>query len=160
MNTFRSTVSQKHTHKNKLATYAMQKYFIRCFNVHIGNWNQHPLLLLRSTYCSFNYFCCRCFYCCCCFRLKSMCLIVEPCLMATAAIRDSNPTQLEGKVSWLLSLEWSNVGRGAIITGIHHHPVTRVNNISSIGICLHLRTIHQVAVLQSNVPTTSTPSCP
>ena len=53
-------------------------------------------------------------------------------------------TQLEGKVSWLLSLEWSNVGRGAIITGIHHHPVTRVNNISSIGICLHLRTIHQV----------------
>ena len=102
------------------------------------------MLLLRSTYCSFNYFCCRCFYCCCCFRLKSMCLIVEPCLMATAAIRDSNPTQLEGKVSWLLSLEWSNVGRGAIITGIHHHPVTRVNNISSIGICLHLRTIHQV----------------
>ena len=52
--------------------------------------------------------------------------------------------QLEGKVSWLLSLEWLNVGRGAIITGIHHHPVTRVNNISSIGICLHLRTIHQV----------------
>ena len=58
-------------------------------------------------------------------------------------------TQLEGKVSWLLSLEWSNVGRGAIITGIHHHPVTRVNNISDgIGICLHLTTIHQVVGCQ------------